>query len=43
MNELQIFNFGQQELRTQLVDGEPWFVAKDVCDFLEVSNSRDAV
>ena len=24
-------------------DGEPWFVAKDVCDCLEVGNSRDAV
>ena len=24
-------------------DGDPWFVAKDVCDCLEVGNSRDAV
>ena len=24
-------------------DGEPWFVARDVCDCLEVGNNRDAV
>lgn len=23
--------------------GEPWFVAKDVCECLEIGNSRDAV
>lgn len=43
MNELQIFNFESTEIRTQLIDGEAWFVAKDVCDVLEISNSRDAV
>lgn len=25
------------------INGEPWFVAADVCRALEVSNSRDAV
>nr|WP_276561612.1 Bro-N domain-containing protein [Bacillus sonorensis] len=24
-------------------DGEPWFVAKDVCDVLEIKNNRDAL
>ncbi len=24
-------------------DGEPWFVAKDVCDILKIENSREAV
>lgn len=24
-------------------DGEPWFVAKDVCDILGISNNRDAI
>lgn len=24
-------------------DGDPWFVAKDVCDLLDIANSRDAV
>ena len=24
-------------------DGQPWFVAKDLCDALDITNSRDAV
>ena len=43
MNELTVFNneeFGQ--LRTIQKDGEPWFVANDVCRILEISNSRAA-
>lgn len=43
MTELQIFNFENHEVRAQVIDDEPWFVAKDVCDILEISNSRDAV
>ncbi len=36
------FNFGQQQVRTLLVGGEPWFVASDVCDALElVGRSRN--
>jgi anti-repressor protein len=43
-NNIQVFQnqeFG--ELRTVVRGGEPWFVAKDVCDALEIENSRDAV
>lgn len=38
-NEIQRFEFKGASLRT-LTDeaGEPWFVAKDVCDVLELSN-----
>lgn len=38
-NEIQRFDFKGAALRT-LTDenGEPWFVAKDVCDVLELSN-----
>ena len=43
MNDLTIFNYQDKEIRTILKDGEPWFVAKDVCDYLEISNSRDAI
>lgn len=43
MTILKIFNFENHEVRTQVIDDEPWFVAKDVCDILEISNSRDAV
>ena len=31
------------ELRTVMQDGEPWFVAADVCRALEISNNRDAL
>ena len=38
-NKIQRFDFRGASLRT-LTDeaGEPWFVAKDVCDILEISN-----
>lgn len=44
MNELQIFNnpeFG--EIRTVAIDGEPWFVGKDVAERLGYSNTKDAL
>lgn len=44
MNGLQVFNnseFG--ELRTVTIDGEPWFVGKDVATALGYNNSRDAI
>ena len=30
-------------VRTVIINEEPWFVAKDVCDALEIGNSRQAV
>lgn len=43
-NKIQQFDFRGASLRT-LTDeaGEPWFVAKDVCDILEISNPSDAL
>lgn len=44
MNEVQIFNneeFGQ--VRTLVIDGEPWFVGKDVAEILGYSNTRKAL
>lgn len=44
MNDLTVFQndqFGQ--LRTVQKDGQPWFVAADVCRALEISNHRDAL
>lgn len=41
--ELQLFQkeeFGT--IRTVIIDGEPWFVAKDVCDILGVQNVTQA-
>ena len=36
------FNASNQNIRVQMNDGEPWFVAKDVCDALTLENSRKA-
>lgn len=44
MNELKIFeNPRYGEIRVIDWDGEPWFVAADVCHALEIKNSRDAL
>lgn len=37
------FTYNTKQVRVIEKDGEPWFVAKDVCDILEISNSRDAI
>ena len=37
-NALQVFTYKNNEVRTVEVDGEVWFVAKDVCDILELSD-----
>ena len=42
---LQVFNFRENEgtlIRVRVINNEPWFVAKDVCDVLGLSNSRKA-
>lgn len=44
MNEIRIFDnpeFG--EVRTVMIDGEPWFVGKDVANALGYSRERDAI
>lgn len=44
MNELKIFQneeFG--EIRTVTIDGEPWFVGKDVASALGYKNTKDAL
>lgn len=33
---MQLFNFGENQIRTIEKGGEPWFVLKDVCDVLEL-------
>ena len=38
MSDVQIFNFKGNEVRVVLNDGEIWWVAKDVCDTLGLSN-----
>lgn len=38
MNELQTFNFQNQPVRTVQLNNQPYWVLKDVCDVLELSN-----
>ena len=40
MNQLQNFNFNNLQVRTVLIKNEPWFVAKDVADILEYSDTQ---
>ena len=43
MTELQIFRNEQfGEIRTTIQNGEPWFVAADVCKALDIENNRKA-
>lgn len=39
-----VFSFeSQADIRTIIIDGEPWFIALDVCNALGISNNRDAL
>lgn len=43
---LQVFNFNEKEstpIRVQVINHEPWFVAKDVCQVLGIEKHRDAI
>ncbi|TDB43344.1 hypothetical protein C5468_23705 [Photorhabdus luminescens subsp. mexicana] len=37
------FTFQDKQIRTLVKNGEPWFVAQDICDALKIANSRDAI
>lgn len=41
MSNIQIFNYQSNEVRTVKMDGEPWFVLKDVCNILNINNASD--
>ena len=41
MNELQVFTYSGNEVRTVKKNGEPWFVLKDVCAILSIGNVAD--
>ena len=44
MNPMTPFNFGEQQVRVISDDqGQPWFVAADVCAVLEIKNPSDAI
>lgn len=41
MNNLQIFNFKENEVRVIERNDETWFCLKDVCDILDIKNATD--
>jgi prophage antirepressor-like protein len=41
--DLMPFTYEGAELNTISIDGEPWFIARDVCAILGISNHRDAL
>lgn len=42
-NALETIVYQESPVRMQVIDGQPWFVAKDICDILDLSNPRKAV
>jgi prophage antirepressor-like protein len=43
MADILSFPFATQQLRVVMRNGEPWFVAADVCAALTIGNNRDAL
>lgn len=43
LSQAFIFNASNQQVRTVTIENEPYFVAKDVCLILGISNHNDAV
>lgn len=43
MSDLKLFEYQHKRVRSTSIDGQIWFVAKDVCDILEIVKVRDAV
>lgn len=44
MQALQnVFSFQEKQVRVVVKDGEPWFVARDVCAILEIGNTSQAL
>ncbi len=41
MNQLQNFNFNNLQVRTVLIENEPWFVVADVAKVIEATNPTD--
>lgn len=43
MNELQVFNFNKRNVRTMVLNDEPYFVGKDVAEILGYAKPRNAI
>ncbi|MCU6377628.1 BRO-N domain-containing protein [Morganella morganii] len=42
-DDISFIRFEGVQVRVVKINNEPWFIAKDVCDALEIINSRDAL
>lgn len=44
VERVEVFNYGENApVRVQVINGETWFVAKDVCRILGIINHKDAI
>jgi anti-repressor protein len=43
MSQLTPFNFKGHAVRSLVIADAPWFVARDVCECLEINNHRQAL
>ena len=43
MNDLQVFNYEGNKVRTLGIEGEPWFVGKDTATLLGYENASKAI
>ena len=39
-NNMQIFNYNSNQVRTVQINGDPWFVLKDVCKILGITDHK---
>jgi prophage antirepressor-like protein len=43
LDQIVPFSYEGQQVRTIIKDGQPWFVARDACEILELGNHRQAL
>ncbi len=43
MSDLKLFEYQHKQVRSTTINGQIWFMAKDVCEILEIVNVSDAV
>ena len=39
-SNISVFSFESNSVRVVLINSEPWFVAKDVCEILEIKKDK---
>lgn len=42
-NEIQLFNFNNQKVRTLIINNQPYFVGKDVAEILGYGDTNQAI